>query len=183
MTRILLVRHGQAAAGWGEAADPGLDPIGLAQSVSLAARLTALGPLPVLTSPMQRCRETAQPLADAWQSTPWVEPAVSEIPTPCTIAVGQRGRWLRQAMEGTWSDLGPELIAYRDRVVATVLAVPVDAVAFSHFIAINAVIGAATVDDRLVVRRLDNASVTTIDVRDGRLLLVGAGCARPTHVN
>ena len=50
-----------------------------------------------------------------------------------------------------------------------------DAVVFSHFIAINAAIGLAIGDDRLVIRSLDNCSVTTIDVTRGKLHLVEGG--------
>ena len=39
-----------------------------------------------------------------------------------------------------------------------------DTVVFSHFVAINAVIGACVGDDRLVIRSLDNCSVTVVDV-------------------
>jgi broad specificity phosphatase PhoE len=46
---------------------------------------------------------------------------------------------------------------------------------FSHFIAINAVIGACLGDDRLVVRRLDNTSVTVVEVDDGTVRLIEAG--------
>jgi broad specificity phosphatase PhoE len=40
-------------------------------------------------------------------------------------------------------------------------------VVFSHFIAINAVIGACLGDDRLVIDSLDNASVTVVEVSPG----------------
>jgi broad specificity phosphatase PhoE len=66
-------------------------------------------------------------------------------------------------------------MAYRDTVVATLLALPVDAVVFSHFIAINAAIGAATNDDRVVIRSLDNCSLTVIGRDEGRLVLHQAG--------
>jgi broad specificity phosphatase PhoE len=47
---------------------------------------------------------------------------------------------------------------------------------FSHFIAINAVIGAATGDDRVVIASLDNCSITVFDVPgDGTLSLVSTG--------
>ena len=49
-------------------------------------------------------------------------------------------------------------------MVAAVAALPADTVVFSHFVAINAVIGAALGDDRLVIRSLDNCSVTVVDV-------------------
>jgi broad specificity phosphatase PhoE len=83
--------------------------------------------------------------------------------------------WLREAMRGTWSALGPRYIAFRDGVAAALLACTQDTVVFSHFVAINAAIGAATGDDRLVIRSLDNTSVTVIDVVDGVLQLVEGG--------
>jgi broad specificity phosphatase PhoE len=48
-------------------------------------------------------------------------------------------------------------------------------VIFSHFVAINAVIGACSNDDRLVIRSLDNCSVTTVAVESGGLRLIEAG--------
>ena len=50
-----------------------------------------------------------------------------------------------------------------------------DAVVVSHFVAINAAIGLATSDDRLVIRSLDNCSVTVLEVRRGRLRLIEGG--------
>ena len=46
---------------------------------------------------------------------------------------------------------------------------------FSHFIAINAAIGSALDDDRLVLRSLDNCSITIIDIVDRVLQLVESG--------
>ena len=51
----------------------------------------------------------------------------------------------------------------------------VPTVIFSHFIAINAAIGVATGDDRLVIRSLDNCSVTVVDVDDVGIHLVEGG--------
>ena len=77
---------------------------------------------------------------------------------------------------GTWADLGGRYVAFRDHVVRiAAVGDRADSVVFSHFIAINAAIGAAIGDDRLVVRSLDNCSVTVIDVVDGALQLVESG--------
>jgi len=62
--------------------DPGLDEIGARQAIDVAARLASHGPLPILTSPLLRCRQTATPLAEMWSVEVAVEPAVSEIPSP-----------------------------------------------------------------------------------------------------
>jgi broad specificity phosphatase PhoE len=131
--------------------------------------------MPILTSPLVRCRETSAPLGELWQLEVRIEPAVAEIPSPQGIPMGERIDWLRVAMQGNWSDLGPRYVAYRDQMVGALCATPVDSVVFSHFIAINAAIGAAIGDARLVVRSLDNCSVTVIDVVAGALQLVESG--------
>ena len=175
MTRLYLVRHGRATAGWDTDPDPGLDEIGQRQAVAVAARLAPLGPLPILTSPLRRCQETAMPLAAIWGVEPVIESAVAEIPSPEGVAMSDRIDWLRVAMRGTWGDLGGRYVAYRDQVVEVLAGVPAATVVFSHFVAINAAIGAATGDDRLVVSSLDNCSVTVMDVVDGALQLVESG--------
>ncbi|MBU6315737.1 MAG: phosphoglycerate mutase family protein [Acidobacteria bacterium] len=175
VTRVHLVRHGRAAAGWDTDPDPGLDRIGSAQADAVADRLAPLGPLAMVSSPLLRCRETAAPLAARWSAAVMVEPGVAEIPSPEGVAMGERVDWLRAAMSGTWTDLGPRYTAFRDGVVAAITGLAADSVVFSHFVAINAVIGAAIGDDRLVIRSLDNCSVTVVDVVDGRVHLVEGG--------
>ena len=175
MTRLYLVRHGRAAAGWDTDPDPGLDEIGQRQAMAVAARLAPIGAMPILSSPLIRCRQTSAPLGELWHVEARIEPAVTEIPSPQGIPMAERVDWLRVAMQGTWSDLGPQYVAYRDQVVGALCATAVDSVVFSHFVAINAAIGAAIGDDRLVVRSLDNCSVTIIDVIVGVLQLVESG--------
>ncbi|MBV9044707.1 MAG: histidine phosphatase family protein, partial [Alphaproteobacteria bacterium] len=66
MARIYMVRHGKAAAGFGEDMDPGLDATGKAQAEAVAQKLAPLGPLAILSSPLKRAQETAAPLAALW---------------------------------------------------------------------------------------------------------------------
>ncbi|GGU02557.1 histidine phosphatase family protein [Streptomyces violascens] len=70
MATLILVRHGRSTAntagvlaGW----TPGvaLDERGRAQAAALPARLASVPLAAVVTSPLQRCRETVQPLLDA----------------------------------------------------------------------------------------------------------------------
>lgn len=175
MTRIHLVRHGRAAAGWDVDRDPGLDALGAQQAAAVAERLAPLGPLAILSSPLRRCRETAGPLAAAWAAEVAVDAGVSEIPSPEGVEMAERVEWLREAMAGTWTALGERYIEYRDAVVRAVASLPADTVVFSHFVAINAVIGAALGDDRVLIRSLDNCSVTVVDVADGVVRLVEGG--------
>jgi broad specificity phosphatase PhoE len=175
MTRLYLVRHGRATAGWDTDPDPGLDQIGQSQAATVATRLAPLGPLLIVTSPLLRCRQTAAQLATTWQVEPRIDPAVGEIPSPEGVAMADRIDWLRVAMRGTWRDLGPLYVTYRDQVVTSLCGIENDSVVFSHFVAINAAIGAAVGNDRLVVRSLDNCSVTVVDTCEKSLRLVESG--------
>jgi broad specificity phosphatase PhoE len=175
VTRLYLVRHGRAAAGWDTDPDPGLDEVGERQAQAVADLLAPLGPLHIESSPLRRCRETAAPLAARWDRPLSIEPRIAEIPSPEGVAMADRVEWLRAAMRGSWGDLGVRYTAFRDAVAAALRARDGDTVLFSHFVAINAAIGAATGDDRLVIRSLDNCSVTVIDVVDGVLTLVEGG--------
>lgn len=179
MARVYLVRHGRATGGWDIDPDPGLDPLGQAQADALVARLTArLGPgtvLPIVTSPMRRCRETAWPLAQHWRVTATVVPALTEIPSPSGVPMGERTGWLRRAMAGTYGALGERYTSYRDDAVAHIGGLVDDTVVVSHFVAINAVIGACLDDDRLVIRSLDNTSITVVETSAGAVRLVEGG--------
>ena len=189
MPRITLVRHGQAAAGWGDDLDPGLSEVGRSQAVATADALVATGPLPSVTSPLRRCRETAAPLAQRWGTEALVAPPVGEIPSPApsatgddTAALAARSAWLRAAMQGRWTDLGAEHATWRAGVLEAVAALGTDTVVFSHFIAINVVVGAALGDDRVVCFAPDNCSWTIVDVEDGRVSIVELGRQATTEV-
>ena len=92
MPTILLVRHGQAAAGFGSHRDPGLDDVGRAQAEATASELAARfeEPVPIYSSPLKRAQETAAPLARRWGSEVILEPRVAEIPSP-TEDLRERG--------------------------------------------------------------------------------------------
>jgi broad specificity phosphatase PhoE len=182
VTLVRLVRHGRAEAGWDAHVDPDLDDFGWDQARAVAVRLAPLGPLPVLTSPLLRCVSTAEPLCVAWGVEPVVTDAVAEIPSPLGVPNTERVDWLRAAMTGTWSDLGDRYTTFRDGAAERIRECERDTVVFSHFVAINAVIGACLGDDRLVIRSLDNTSVTTVEVSDGVLRLVEGGAEADTLI-
>ncbi|QGG94817.1 histidine phosphatase family protein [Actinomarinicola tropica] len=181
MPRLHLVRHGAAAAGYSEDPDPGLDDMGRVQAVQVAAALATKGPLPILVSPLRRCRETAAPLEALWGATATVEAGVAEVAAP-TDDLAERGAWLRRAMAGTWDELEDAPRAWRTRLLDTLAAVGTDTVVVTHFIAINAVLGAASADDRVLVARLDNGSITTVDAGPDGFEVVSAGPIADTEV-
>src|SRR2546428_4927222 len=111
--KLYLIRHGRASAGFAEAQDPGLDEVGRAQAQAIAQELGPLGPLPLVTSPLKRARETAAPFEALWGLQARVEPDVGEIPSP-VADLQVRAAWLRQALQGRWSDLPPAYQEWRE---------------------------------------------------------------------
>jgi broad specificity phosphatase PhoE len=183
MPRLYLVRHGRAAATFAEAADPGLDALGHSQAEAVAEQLAQIDPIALLSSPLKRTRETSEPLARRWQRPVPIEPAVAEIPSPSGLGLAERAEWLRGFMGGSWRDASRELAQWREEAIAALAAIKDDTVIFTHFILINVAAGAAEGDDRVILFRPDNCSVTILDVDNGRLALVERGREAETKVN
>lgn len=182
MPRIYLVRHAEAAAAWTDDPDPGLSVRGRDQAAQVAEALVSLGTRPVLTSPMRRARETADALASRWGVHSEVTSAVGEVPTPDGVALEERGVWLRDFMNAAWAEAPPEVTEWRVGVLDALRSLHGDAVVFTHFMAINAVVGAAEGAADVVVLRPGNASVTVVDVDGPSLEVVERGAQANTLV-
>ena len=182
MAKIYLVRHGRAMAGWGMEKDPGLDDLGHAQAKAAALTLAPLDPLPILTSPLARTRQTSMPLAKIWEVEPRVEKRVGEIRFPSETPA-DRVRWLKAVMVDQWPNLDRDLRQWRQEVIEALVSIDTDTVVFTHYIAINVAVGHATKDDRVVCFRPDNASLTVLETDGNKLRLVERGVEADTRVN
>ncbi len=186
MTRIYMIRHGKAAAGWDGDADPGLDALGQSQAEAVADKIQSLiaAPVPVFSSPLKRCQETAAPLAKAWGVTPQIETGVGEIPPPVTDLTA-RTQWLRRVMAGSWEGLykddvsvesGVDFRGWNGNVLSTLNAMQGEAVViFSHFIALNAAYCAATGAEDVVSFAPANCSLSIFETDDASLSLIEQG--------
>ena len=188
MSRLYLIRHGKPAAVWGEAdEDPGLDAAGQAQAQAARDYLLSLPegqrPSRVVSSPLRRCRETAEPTAKALGVEIEIDPFVGEIPTPKALTAEQRPAWLRTVFQGRWADVEGDLDydAWRGEVVKA-LHSRGDAAVFSHYVAINAVISHLDGDERVLVFRPDHASISTLETDGETLTLVERGREASTGV-
>ena len=70
MTTVLLIRHGRTSANTagflaGRASGIALDAAGVQQAADLASRLAGVQLRAIVTSPLRRCRQTAQALIAA----------------------------------------------------------------------------------------------------------------------
>ena len=184
MAIVQLVRHGKAAAGFGAHPDPGLDDQGRNQAQAVAAMLDHqhTDHLKLLSSPLARAYETGEYLAELWQAPIGIEARVAEIPSP-TTDLKARAQWLSEAMAGNWSALDKSVQQWRRDLASFLLSCDSDCIIFSHYVAINAAVGAAMEDDRMRIFGPDNCSVTTLDNAGTSLRVVELGRVAQTHIN
>ncbi len=178
MALLYLVRHGEPASGWGDTnPDPGLSALGLAQASHAAGQLRAKRVPFAITSPLLRCRETAAAFEMEVGVQAVTSNGVREAPTPADV--GDRQAWLATVMAGTWSG-SPSLEAFRAGAVATLCGQNTDTAVFSHYVAINAAVGAAMGEDKVMVFKPAHASITVLSNEGGVLKLIELGAETPT---
>jgi phosphoserine phosphatase len=194
--RLLLVRHGEstwnAQGRYQGRLDPPLSQRGREQAQALAARLEALsreGPAEhrvraIVSSPLQRARDTAQVCAQALGLGLTVDERLTEI---------SHGEWqglLREEIEVRWPDMvaswrsTPDLVTFpggekladvRERVVAfladPLLNVPGPVLVATHDVIVRIAILIARGKPLSAFNevRVDNAAISELSLEDGTL--------------
>jgi broad specificity phosphatase PhoE len=188
MTRLYLIRHGRPSSTWGgHDDDPGLDEAGRAQARAardwLLSRPEAERPTLVVSSPLRRCRETAEPTAQALGVAIEVDPVVGEIPTPKALTGEARPAWLRQAFQGTWAAIEGDMDydAWRGDIVAS-LARRGNTAVFSHYVAINAAVSRLLGVEEVLAFRPDHCSITVLETDGQTVRLIEKGAEATTGV-
>ncbi len=180
---LFLVRHGEAAASWGESPDPGLSDVGQreAEDAALTLREQVCNDTILFSSPLQRARATAVPLAKMLQRDVIVEDVFREIPSPVPLA--QRQVWLRQFMQQQWQEQGDDLRHWRAAALQRLLSLKQPAVIFTHFLLINAVVGQVLDRPETLCFWPANGSITQLRHNGSDLELLALGDAVETLVN
>ncbi len=180
---LYLVRHGEAAARWGDEPDPGLSSRGETQARQTSAALMdeLARPVTVISSPLARARETAAPLAEAMGVDVAIDAAFREIPSP--VSIEDRSNWLGELMNQTWSMQDVALLAWRARIIDRLMNTDQTTVIFTHFMVLNAAVGALDNRPETVCFRPANASVTRIRRDANGLHLLDLGDELKTVVN
>ena len=181
-TIVYLVRHGDAAGSWDQALDPGLSEKGVLQAQEMAARLHGeIAPVNLYSSPLNRTQETASPLADLWQEGAIITPELSEVPS-AGLDLGNRRAWLTNVLEGKWSQQSEQLQGWRSTILDFTRNQTKDAVFVTHFVVINAIIGAIEESDDVVVFRPNHCSITKIQLSGDTMSLIEKGQVADTVV-
>lgn len=188
MARLYLIRHGKPSSTWGgDDDDPGLDDAGHVQARNACDWLMSLSgaerPTRVVSSPLRRCRETAEPTAAALGVEIEIDARVGEIPTPVALSLEERGPWLRKSFAGTWAEIEGDLDydAWRREIAASLVKRGNTAV-FSHYVATNAVVSQLLNVPQVLAFRPDHASITVLETDGETLRLIEKGREAATGV-
>lgn len=176
--RLRMIRHGEAAQALDGETDPGLSLRGVHQALGLPELLAGRCDR-LVTSPLLRARETALPLAGAFGLERQIDPHYAELPWRDGQTPAERVAELTDALRMTWSGFDEQWHAWRGRLIDRAMAETGDVIVVSHFVAINVLVGLAMADDRAVVVRPANASITEFHITDDGLRLVSLGETTP----
>jgi len=173
--KIHLVRHGEAAANWQESDDPELSELGHRQAGDTAAQLLELvePDVQLISSPLIRAQQTAMPLSERLAKDITVLEPFREIPTP--VAREERQAWLNSIARKSWGAQHDMVITWRTAMLNQLRQIDQSTVVFTHFMVLNAIVSELTAEDKVVCFLPDNASVTTIQLKNDKLELVELG--------
>ena len=186
--RLYLVRHGEAAQSWDEATDPSLSDLGRVQAHEAATKLQSVGPLPVMSSPLRRARETAAAFETIWGVSSQVNPRVTEFPSP-PMNLTDRGAWLQRWQNEPWDklfrveDSAATLRSWRQGAIADLTARDRATRNTTHYDSIKVAVSNATNDDRIINFSPDNATCTVMERTDDGRKLVGPSRERLTSAS
>ncbi len=181
--RLILVRHGEAAAKWGESKDPGLSELGHSQALEISSKITEqCEPLKLFSSPMKRAIETAHPFEEKWQCRMTVIPELIEIPSH-QIPVEERRVWLSKLKQEKWPAQPQLLQNWRKGIIDFLHSRTEDSLMTTHFAVINTVVAEAMGIEDIFSFEPANCSATIVEVSRGSLRLVDKGIEARTIIN
>ena len=196
MVKIYLVRHGEATEGW-TSQDPPLSELGKSQAESLVTFVSStidensINNIDFISSPLNRCKETASLALEKMYSEIVINNNFRELPSP-TLDLKKRINWLRRILPLTWSELlkdketkdsGVNFIQWKKNIKNNIYSLNKDTIIFTHFVVINSIIGEILKSDKIVNFQPSNCSITEIRKINDRLKLVKLGKSLESTVN
>lgn len=181
---IILVRHGEASASWGDDPDPGLSKIGIDQANKLIdnKNLPYLLEYDFVSSPKSRALMTAAPLINKYSKNLITDETFTEIPST-GIKPQNKKDWLSEIVTMKLSDLPDEVNEWRLMLIEKIFETKKNTIVFSHFMVINALVAELTKSDTLLCFYPDYTSITKIIVEDNKVKDLYIGNERKTLIN
>lgn len=181
---LLLVRHGEASASWGDHIDPGLSKNGLKQANNLIQFFSNedLSSFDFFSSPKARAIETSTPLAKSYKKHVIVNKRFSEIPSE-NIPNNKKQGWLKEIMLQDQSALPVMVKDWREKIFEELFLIKNNAIIFSHFMVINAITSSILNSPNLLYFYPDYTSCTKIIFENNEIKEIVLGDDKKTLIN
>jgi len=182
---IFLIRHAEAAHSFSQSPNPGLSERGQQQAMRcyemMASRID-LDQYQVISSPLLRAIQTAQPFANRAQKAIHIHDDFTEIPSP-NIPLEDRSAWLKTLFNKKIHDLGPPQRVWFKTILKALSAIKQPCIIITHFMVINAIVSHLSQKPDLISFNPANTSITTCQHRhDGSLMITDLGDEMPTPI-
>ncbi len=189
LINIYVIRHGSVAGQ--PALNPSLNAAGRQHAITSARQCMALThAIPVISSPLLRCCQSADVLAQAWGIDYRIEPGVIEVPSPMQEPA-LRSNWLHSMLGFSWQHMqaqgealgkgyAAELAQWQESLHKVVQENKQDVVIYSHFFVINALLSWATGQQDVVSSLPDYGSIFHFQYGESGLALLSRGAELPS---
>jgi broad specificity phosphatase PhoE len=182
-SHIILVRHGEASAGWSVHPDPGLSAQGRGQAKNSGKSLiNELSYYQLLSSPKKRAIETMEIMNQGDKNSFELDPRFIEIPSD-NIDADKKKEWLVSIFTTPIQDLPDAVKEWRLKLINWLKEAEGNFIVTTHFMVINALVSYITSNDAISYFHPDYASSTEIFIKDGELTQLILGDDKKTIIN
>ena len=185
MTKIILVRHGEASASWEESSDPGLSNLGINQAEecsSILLKLDDIDNFDLKSSPLKRAIETAEKLKIKLNKNLLIDPAFAEIPSP-GVSLQNRQQWLKEIFNQKVDELEKPQKNWHKKIISEIKKIEKPTIIFSHFMVINTIVAHIEKNPSMVCFYPDNCSITELNKKENEIELLSLGNQLSSTVN
>ena len=182
-SHIILVRHGEASAGWSVHPDPGLSAQGREQAENSGKSLiNELSYYQLVSSPKKRAIETMEIMNQGDKNSYKLDPRFIEIPSG-SINANKKKEWLVNIFTTPIEELPEAVKKWRNELINWLKEVEGNFIVTTHFMVINALVSHITSNNAISYFHPDYASRTEIFIRNGELTQLILGDDKKTVIN
>ena len=182
-SHIILVRHGEASAGWSVHPDPGLSAQGQEQAENSGKSLiNEMSGYQLLSSPKKRAVETMKIMSKGNKNSFELDARFIEIPSG-NIDANKKKEWLVRIFTTPIEELPEAVKEWRNKLINWLKTAKGNFIVTTHFMVINALVSHITCNDVISYFHPDYASRTEIFIKNGKLTQLILGDDKKTVIN
>ena len=185
MTKLLIVRHGEASASWEESTDPGLSDLGIVQAEECAKMLIKLEGIEnydLKSSPLKRAIETGTKLKEKLNKDLSIDSTYTENPSP-GVSFKNRQKWLKEIFNKKIDELEKPQKNWHENIISEIKKIENSTIIFSHFMVINTIVAHVEKNPSMVCFYPDNCSITELNKKGNEVELISLGNQLNSIVN